>query len=41
MSHNFPKDALNANPNLNTHCIGVNGVKIQVILDAEVALRKK
>jgi hypothetical protein len=40
MSHNFLKDALNANLSLNTHYIGVNGVKIQVILDAEVVLRK-
>jgi hypothetical protein len=36
-----PKDVLNANLNLNILYIGVNGVKIQAISDAEVALRKK
>jgi hypothetical protein len=41
MSHNFPKDALNASPNLNIHYIGVSGVKIKMILDAEIAWRKK
>jgi hypothetical protein len=41
LSLNYPKDVLNASPNLNIHYIGVNGVKIQMILDVETVWRKK